>query len=307
MDFPSDIKRFTPYILLSLNMLFWSVNNVISKAAVSDIPPAALAFWPWVIGVALLTPWAFPRLWKRRDLLAKHWLKLVSIGTLSIIFFYHLFYNALTYTTAINSSLIAAILPIITMILAWMLYRDSITSRQITGTFVALCGVVVVIVEGNFTILASLSVNVGDLLMLAAVTSFALYSVLLRHMPEGLDPLAFLWVFAFSSTIGNGIIYFSQVFSPVHFDLTWPAVATILFISIFPTVLAFIFYNAGVRALGAAVASQFLYLVPILAALLAVLLLGEEFRLYHLVGLIVILAGLYVATAQKNFISSWLK
>ena len=289
-----------PYFLLVLTMCFWALNNIISKVAVGDMPPAALAFWSWAIGLAVLTPFALPRVLARRDLVKQHWLKIVLIGTLGINVFYHLFLNGLSYTTAINATLVLGTMPVAIVGLSWLLYRDVVSWRRAAGTAIALLGVVLVVVRGDLGVLIGLDVNIGDVLTIGAVVTWAFYTLFLRYMPEGLDPLAFLWIFALGGTVVNGVIYVSEVFAPMGFALTWEAAAMIGYVSIFPTVLAFVFYNAGVRALGPAVAGQFNYLLPILSAILAVALLGEELELYHLVGLGVILAGLYFATAPER-------
>ncbi len=292
----------SPYVLLLLTMCFWAGNGVISKALVTGVPPAALVFWSWLIGVIALSPWALPHVLARRDLVLRNWLKLVLIGSLAMNFAFHLFYNALTFTTAINSTLIATTIPAVIVGLSWLLYREAISWRAAFGSAIAFIGVVVVIVRGDVGILVGFGFNSGDLLMLLAVVAWSLYTILLRHVPPALNPLAMLWVFAVAGVIINGLIYASEVFAPMAFAVSWGDAAMIAYVAIFPSVLAFVFYNAGVRALGANIAGQFAYLTPILTAILAVIFLGESFELYHLVGLVVIVFGLYLATTQADFL-----
>jgi drug/metabolite transporter (DMT)-like permease len=292
----------SPYILLLLTMCFWAGNNVVAKAVVAGVPPAALVFWSWVIGVIALSPWALPHVLAQRDLVLRNWLKLVLIGSLGMNFAFHLFYNALTFTTAINATLIATIIPAVIVGLSWLLYREAITWRAGIGSAIAFAGVVVVIVRGDLAVLVALGFNSGDLLMIPTVLAWTLYTVLLRHTPPGLNPLAMLWVFAFAGVIVNGVIYISEVFSPMAFTVSWSVAAMIAYVAIFPSVLAFIFYNAGVKSLGPSIAGQFLYLTPVLTAILAVVLLGESFELYHLVGLAVIVLGLYLATTRADLL-----
>ncbi len=289
-----------PYAILVLTMGFWALNNIVQKVAVGAMPPTALAFWSWGLGLAILTPFALPKLRARWDLVAKHWLKMVCIGVLGINFFYHLFLNSLTYTTALNATLVLSSMPIAIILLSWIIFRDPMSWRVAIGTGVGLVGVVAVIVQGDLQVLLSLGVNWGDILALAAVVSWGLYTVFLRKVPEGLDPLAYLWVFAIAGTMINGVIYVSEVFSPIAFELTWEGAGAIGYAAVFPLVLAFVLYNAGVRALGASAAGQFFYLLPIFAAFLAVFVLGEKFELYHLVGLLIILVGLFLATAPSD-------
>ena len=292
----------SPYVLLLLTMCFWAGNSVVSKAVVAGVPPAALVFWSWLIGIIALSPWALPHVLARRDLVLGNWLKLVLIGSLGMSVFFHLFYNALTFTTAINATLISTTIPAMIVGLSWLLYREAISWRAALGSVIAFAGVVVVIVRGDVSVLVGFGFNSGDLLMVLAVVSWALYTVLLRHSPPELNPLAMLWVFALAGLIINGVIYSSELFSPMAITVSWGDAAMIAYVAIFPSVLAFVFYNAGVRSLGPGIAGQFLYLMPILTAILAVTFLGESFELYHLVGFVVIVFGLVLATARANFL-----
>ena len=119
----------SPYVLLLLTMCFRAGNTVVSKAVVAGVPPAALVFWSWLIGIVAMSPWALPHVLARRDLVLRNWLKLVPIGLLGMSVFFHLFYNALTFTTAINVMLISTAIPAVILGLSWLLYREAISWR----------------------------------------------------------------------------------------------------------------------------------------------------------------------------------
>ena len=304
---PGDRPVVSPYVLLLLTMCFWASNGVVSKTALASVPPAGLALWPWVIGVIALSPFALPHVLTRRDLVRRNWFKLALIGTLAMSFFLHLIYNALTFTTVINAGLISTTMPAAIIALAWLLYRDAISWRAAFGSAIAFVGVLLVMARGDIAVLTEFSFNSGDLLMVLAVMAWALYTVLLRHAPAELNPLAMLWVFAVACVTVNGLIYVSELFSPMAFTVSWGNVAMMAYIAIFPSVLAFAFYNAGVKALGPAIAGQFIYLTPILSAILAVIFLGESFEMYHLVGFVVIVFGLYLATTTGHLLRPMLR
>ena len=297
----------SPYVLLLLTMCFWASNGVVSKTALASVPPAGLVFWSWVIGVIVLSPFALPHVLARRDLVLRNWFKLALIGTLAMSFFLHLIYNALTFTTVINAGLISTTMPAAIIALAWLLYREAISWRAAFGSAVAFVGVLLVIARGDIAVLMELSFNSGDLLIVVAVMAWALYTVLLRHAPAELNPLATLWVFAVAGVVVNGLIYASELFSPMAFTVSWSNVAMMAYIAVFPSVLALVFYNAGVKALGPGIAGQFLYLTPILTTILAVIFLGEAFELFHLVGFLVIVLGLYMATTTGHLLRPMLR
>lgn len=282
------------YLLLTFTALFWAGNSIVGRAARELVPPAALSFWRWTIALALLLPLAWPHLRRDWPALRARWPVVLALGALGIGSFNTLLYTGLQTTTALNSMLIQSAQPALILIVGALVMRDRTSPRQIAGVLVSLAGVLTIIGRGDPAVLFALRLNVGDAIIGAAVLLWALYSVLLRRRPE-VHPLSFL---AASILVGVAVI------APVYVLELWggrrivPApesALAIAYVSIFPSFLAYLFFNRGVELIGSAATGQYLNVMPLMGAGLAMLFLGEALHLFHVAGLLLIVAGIAVA------------
>ncbi|MBM3518798.1 MAG: DMT family transporter [Alphaproteobacteria bacterium] len=292
-------RSVSPYLLLTLTMLFWSGNGIIGRAASADVPPMALSFWRWTIAFCLFLPFSWNALVREWPTIRRHWRIIGVFGVLSVTLFTIINYNALSFSTAINVTLVSTIIPVVIVIMNWLWFDEHITWRGTVGTLLALAGVVTIIARGDSRLLLSLQVNLGDVLMLAGVVVWALYSVLLRFRPANLGGTAFLAALMIPGVILNAPLYLAEIAWGPPVRLSVGNAAMIGYLGVFPSLLAYVCYNAGVKAVGASVAGQFNYLVPVFVSVLAVLLLGERFEVFHAIGMIAIFAGLYLATRPR--------
>ncbi len=289
----------SPYLLLPMTMLFWAGNNIVGRAAAPDIGPMALSFWRWLLALCILLPFVLPRLREQRHIIRAHWARLLGFGVLGVAGFTTLHYTALGHTTAINASLLASTIPAAIVGASWLLFRETVTLRAGLGVAVALVGVIAIIAKAELSVLRTLDFNNGDLLALVAVVTWALYSVLLRFRPRGLHPLAFLAAIIASGLVVIGPLYALEVARGLTFVPDLSTVLMIGYVGVFPSLLAYVFYNAGVATLGANKAGQFIYLSPLFASVLAITLLDERFQMYHAAGMAAIFVGLYLATGGR--------
>lgn len=290
---------YLPYTLLILTSLFWSGNGIAGRLATTGgIDPLGLTFWRWAGALLFLIPFALPHLIAERALVFKHWRVLTAFGALAVSAFTPIFYYALSLSTAINITLVAATIPAVIVGLSWLLFRETISWRALVGMVVAVAGVIAIIARGDIGVLSRLEFNLGDIIALGAVLTWALYSVLLRYRPRDLHPMSFLIGLVIPGVVLNLAILLIAP-ARVAFTPTWGNLAVVAYVALFPSVIAYFFFNAGVKAIGANRAGQFGYLVPLFAAVLAVVILGESFEIYHLVGMIVIFIGLYLASRRR--------
>jgi len=293
-------SHYVPYLLLVLTSLFWAGNGIAGRlAATSNIEPLALTFWRWLAALAFIVPFALPYIFAERVALVRHWRILTILGALSVTAFTAFYYYALSLSTAINVTLVAATMPAAIVGLSWLLFRETVTSRALIGMLVAFIGVVAIIARGDVSVLWELGFNPGDLVALGAVFTWALYSVLLRYRPRELHSLTFLTGIILPGVIINLVVLLIDADS-VSVTFNWSNVALIAYVGLFPSVLAYVFFNSGVKAVGANISGQFGYLVPLFAAFLAVAILGETFETYHFIGMTVIFAGLYLASRSRT-------
>jgi drug/metabolite transporter (DMT)-like permease len=287
----------SPYLILIGPPLFWAVNAVISRAFISDaLPPLALSFWRWTLAFLLLLPFTARDLVRHAGAIRRDWRYLTALALLSITTYNSFFYLALETTPAINAVLVAASLPIIIILVAWAWGAGRPRGLELAGVALSFVGLLLVVGRGDIQIFLSLSLHLGDLYVLIATLTWAIYSVWLRHRPVNLPPLAFLAVLC---GIGSPFIlpfYVWEMASGRFLDPTPTHLGVILFTAIFPAILAVVAWNRGVAQVGPAVAGQFSYLTPVFATGLAITFLGEEMRWFHVAGMALIFSGIAMAT-----------
>lgn len=285
-----------PYLLLILTALFWSGNFVLSRGMHAAMPPMALSFWRWSVALLILLCLAHGPLWRQRQLIRAHYRFILLQGLLSVAGFNTLLYLAMQYTTAINAVLVNSCIPVLIVVFSWLLYRETMTVRQCSGVLVSLLGVLSIMVKGAITTLMQVSFNRGDLLVLAAAAVWALYSANLKKYPEGLHPLAYLTAINIVGLVAIFPLYLYELHSGRTFTLNPASIVTILYVAIFASVLAFIFWNRAIRTIGANKAGPFVHLMPVFSTLLAVLFLDETLAWYHAQGVLLIFGGILMTT-----------
>ena len=216
------------------------------------------------------------------------------LGALAIGSFNILLYTGLQSTTALNSMLIQSAQPALILIGGALVMGDGTSLRQIGGVLISLAGVLAIIGRGDPAMLWGLRLNIGDAIISVAVLLWALYSVLLRRRPV-VHPLSFL---AASMVVGIAVI------APVYAHELWSgrlivpvagSALAIAYVSIFPSFLAYLFFNRGVELIGSAATGQYMNVRPLMGAGLAMLFLGEALHMFHVAGLALIVAGILVA------------
>jgi len=293
-DGPAAALWSRAYPLLSMTALFWAGNSIVGRAARELVPPAALSFWRWTFALALLLPLAWPHLKRDWPALRQHWPVMAILGALGIGAFNTLLYSGLQTTTALNSMLIQSAQPALILMLGGLVMRDRTSARQVAGVLVSLAGVLIVIARGDLALLLALRLNAGDAIIAFAVLIWALYSVLLRKRPP-VHPLSFL---AASIMVGLVVItpvYLMELASGRRIVPETGSALAIAYVSIFPSFLAYLFFNRGVELIGSAATAQFMNVMPLMGAGLAMLFLGETLHLFHVAGLALVLAGIWVA------------
>jgi drug/metabolite transporter (DMT)-like permease len=292
--------RASPYLLLVLTCLFWAGNSVIGRAFRDDIPPITFSFYRWSLALLVLLPWAARPLWRQRRVLLAHWKVMLFLAVLGVPTYNTINYWALHTTTATNSALINSACTVMIIAVNYVMFRVRATARQWAGLAVSLAGVVVIVSRADPRVLLALELVQGDVLLLVAALSWAVYTACLRWRPRELDQLTFA-----GASILIGVLVLAPLYGweasrepPVVF--TPAVVAALLYTGVFPSVLAVLFWNQAVAEVGANRAGQFMNLVPVFGVALAVIFLDEALEPFHLVGAAVIFAGIYLATARMD-------
>lgn len=286
--------------LLVLPPLFWAGNALVGRAVAGDIPPVSLSFWRWVAAALLILPFTARSILRHWPVLRQRWRVVVALGVFSVAAYNTLLYLALQTTTAINATLVGTSLPLMVLVLARLWLDEPIRARQMAGILVSALGLLAVVAKGDLLVLARLEFTPGDLLMLLATLSWSLYSVLLRRYPLPVPAFTLLAVLIVVGLAFIAPLYAWEIAHGVTFALEAKAFGAIVYTALFASLAAYYFWNRGVAAVGAAVAGQFTYLIPLFTAVLAVLLLDEAFRWFHALGGALIFAGIGLATGASR-------
>ena len=298
---PSFFEKFfnMPVLLLVLATLFWSGNFVLGRAVRLDVPPVGLAFWRWFGGSLLVSGFAWPYLKRDWGVIVRHWKIITLLSILGVTTFNTLIYTGLQFTTALNALLMQSSMPVVIVLMTFLFFQERVTVKQAIGITLSLFGALAIVAQGNPAVLLGLSLNFGDVLVVVAVFCYAAYSALLRRRPA-LHPLSFLAItFIVGTTFLAPFYIWENVAGRVmHFD-TVTALA-VLYVSIFPSILSYLFFNRGVELLGANQAGLFIHLMPIFGSLMAMLFLGERLQWFHGLGIVLIVSGITLATRLRR-------
>jgi len=284
-----------PYVLLTLVPLLWAGNIVLGRFIAGQVPPVAIAWFRWTLAFLILLPFAWRSLRQDWPVIRRN-IGILTLLTLPGITLYNtFFYWGLQFTPALNGLLMQSTAPLLIALWAFVLSGSRLSIGQAAGIVLSLCGVLVIISRGDPAVLTGIEFNKGDLWLIAAMILYAFYSALLVRRPS-MSRLGFL---AFS--IGWGAVLLTPAFvwerlagPPLVFNAL--TLASFAYVSVFASVLAYLFFNRGIELIGPNRAAPFFHLMPVFGSALAILVLGEQPHLYHAVGYALVLTGVVIAT-----------
>ncbi len=288
------------YFALAAAALFWGGNWVLARWIQNQFPPQTLSLLRWGSAALFMLPFAVGPTLRVWGDVRREWKRLAILGAIGVTGFSSLSYTGLAFTTSINGSLLNTAAPVFILILAAFGFGDRISPLEVAGVSVSLVGVVVIISRGAFDTLAAMQINSGDAIVMVAVLLWAVYTMLLRRWRIRLPPTVFLFttiILSLPLPIATTVLeYALGAPAPAPNAVGW---LTIVYLGLFPSIGAYACWNFGVSRAGAARATLFQYLIPVFAAVLAVMLLGEQVRPFHIVGAVLIIGGLLLATRTR--------
>jgi len=282
------------YLYLCVTALFWGGNSVAGKMAVGHVSPMMLTTLRWVFALVVILVLMTPQIRRDWDKIRKHWLQLLAYGAIGFTTFNALLYSALKYTSAINAVILQAGIPMLIFLFNFMLFRTKASVAQVIGFSVTLIGVLVTAAHGDISSLLTLEFNFGDALMIAACVVYAGYTVALRYKPI-MHWQSFIAAPAFGALVSALPLLFWEIGSGTAIVPDTTGWIIVLYAAIFPSLMSQVLYVRGVEMIGANRAGLFINAIPVFGTLLSVLLIGETFRLFHLVALLLVLGGIAIA------------
>jgi drug/metabolite transporter (DMT)-like permease len=286
-----------PYLLLSLTSLFWAGNIVLGRYVSGHLPPVTLSCIRWIGAFLLLLPFARPHLRHDWPVLRAHWPLMVTLAATGFAANNVLSYWGLQYTQALNGLLIQSSGPLFVALWTLILFGIRLSWAQFFGISISLVGVLTIILGGDFAALASVRFNKGDIMFASAMLVFGIYSSLTLRRPVT-HPLSLI-IF----TTGCGALLLAplsiwEYTAGVRLSFDTITIVTIIYVIIFPSALAYLFFNRGIALIGPNRAAPFFHLIPVFGSAMAILFLGEQPRLFHLIGYILVLSGVIIASRK---------
>lgn len=295
----TNSRLLLPYLLLACSSLFWSLNFIIGKLLVGAIPPASITFLRWLPPALFFLVLNRHAVRRHLPLIKEHLPLLMILGLTGYTINSVCVYKAVTYTTTINTSFINSFTPVFIALLGYLMYRYPISRRQACGFFLALSGVITIIFKGKLLSILELRINIGDFFMLGNVLFWSIHTLIYKKKSATLPVnvmftmmmccgviLTLPLVLIESSTTGLAWI------GKIELSHMLGLVAMI----IFPSVLAYRFWNQALVHVSANEVAISQYLIPVFTTLISVSFLDEQLRGFHLWGGSLIFLGVFLVT-----------
>ena len=290
------------YIMLVCASLFWAGNFIVGKYAfLTDIPPLSLVFYRWTLVWFILLPFTYKEIIKYKDIIFHNLPLLFLLGFTSVGLFNSFTYLALIHTQVINASLFNAAIPAIIILLCFIFKVEKTNKFQILGLIISVLGIIAIITKLKVDILLSLNFNKGDLIMVGGVLTWGIYSTLLKRKKFTLPLLTLVHVICTLGLISvlPQFLYEYTNGQVIKFDIN--LVYTLIFLALFPSIGSYYCWAGAVSIVGANRAGISLSLIPLFSTIFAIAIYDEKFQLFHLIGAILIILGLFLSNKEiKN-------
>ena len=288
-----------PYLLLVLAPLFWGGNVVAAKLVVGEIDPILLLASRCVLATLVILPFSWQHLKKDWTVVRRHWPVLMGFGAVGYALFNVFLYVGLTTTTAVNSAIEQASLPMLILGANFLFLRVRARPIQILGVLLAIFGVILTATHGEPARLLTLDINVGDGFVILACLAYTAYTLALRFRPR-MHIMSFMAVSFAGAGITSVILLalFGQggLGGVAALGSASPAVwAVIVYVAIFPSMFSQVAYARGVELVGPNRAAPSHNLIPVFGTLGSVLILGERLLAYHYLAAAIIISGIVLA------------
>jgi drug/metabolite transporter (DMT)-like permease len=286
------------YVLLTLTTLMWGGNAIAGRLAVGEVSPMMLTCLRWVIVVTVLLPLVGRQVIAEWPKIRERWVFTILMGAFGFTGFNALFYAAAHHTTAVNLTIFQGAIPVLVLLGTVLFFKARVIPLQIIGMIVTILGVILVSVKADLEILRTLALNIGDVWTLIACVFYAGYTLGLRHRPAIPSLIFFASLAGVAFMTSLPLLWIEAAQGALQFP-TPKGWAILLYVGLLPSLLSQVFFMRGVELIGPARAGLFVNLVPVFGALLAVVLLSEPFAIYHALGLVLVLGGIWLAERRR--------
>ncbi len=292
--------NFKAYLMLILCAFFWSGNFIVGKfATLYEVPPLTLNFFRWLIVWIILIPFTFKDILKNIRVIKKNFYSILLMSITSISIFNSVVYYSLNFTQVLNGALMISTIPVLIVLISFIFKTEKINFSQILGIILSITGVLMIITRLDFTKLFHLDLNKGDLWLLVAMLSWAIYSTMLMTHKIRLNYLSFI-----SAIVSIGLIFlFPQFLFEINnhqmIRFNAPVILITSYVVLFAGLGSYILWNKAVVIVGPNKAGIFLHLMPVFSSFMAIFLLNEKLMNFHIMGAIIIITGIYLSSKKS--------
>ena len=289
------------YIMLTLCALFWSGNFIVGKfATLYEVPPLTLNFFRWLIVWIVLIPFTFRDMLKNIKIIKKNFYSILLMSITSISIFNSVVYFSLNFTQVLNGALMISTIPVLIIFISLIFNTEKINITQGFGLILSITGVIIILTRLDFSKLVNLNLNKGDLCLLIAMLSWAIYSTMLKTHKTGLKYLSFMSVIV---SIGLFFLFPQFLFELnnhqiIKFNATFFLITS--YVVLFAGLGSYILWNKAVMIVGPNKAGIFLHLMPVFSSFMAIFLLNETLMNFHIIGAIIIIIGIYLSSKKSE-------
>tara|TARA_B100001564_G_scaffold349784_1_gene353357 strand:- start:397 stop:1299 length:903 start_codon:yes stop_codon:yes gene_type:complete len=292
-------SNFLAYIFLFLTVTFWAGNFVVGKfASLYEVPPFSLNFYRWFFAWLILAPFTLPEIIKKKDYIIDNYKLFIVLGVTSITIFNSIVYYSLNFTQVISGVLMISTIPVMIMFFSSIFKIEKTNIFQIIGVILSFLGVIIIITKANFEILKNLNFNKGDITMVIAMFSWALYSTLLKRQKYEISQLSLLQVVMSFGLVFLIPVYIIEYQLGFRITLDKPFYLILSYVVLLPGLASFILWIKGISMIGANRSGVFLHLMPILSAIMAMIIFNEKFMFYHMLGACFIITGILLSNKK---------
>jgi len=293
--------NFKAYLMLIFCAFFWSGNFIVGKfATLYEVPPLTLNFFRWLIVWIILIPFTFRDISKNFKVIKKNFYPILLMSITSISIFNSVVYYSLNFTQVLNGALMISIIPVLIVFISFIFKTEKINFSQIFGLLLSITGVLTIITRLDFAKLINLDLNKGDLWLLVAMLSWAIYSTMLITHKTGLKYLSFM-----TAIVSIGLIFLFPQFlfelsnhQVIKFNI--PFILITSYVVFFAGLGSYILWNKAVVIVGPNKAGIFLHLMPVFSSFMAIFLLNEKLMNFHIIGAIIIIIGIYLSSKKTS-------
>ncbi|MDO4997356.1 MAG: DMT family transporter [Neisseria sp.] len=290
-----SIKKLSAIAIFITPPLMWAGNVIVARAVREDVPANSLAFYRWLISLLILLPFVWKIVARDKSLYWQNRWLVLGTSLTGIAAFNTLIYNGLHHTSSTNTLLFNSCIPILIILIGAAFYQQKLSWRQALGSLLSLFGVLLIVLQGSWQNLLALNFNRGDIWVFIAVCAWAVYTLWMKRLPIEINRLGLMAV-----QVGIGLLLLLPLFwfdqtSGLHSNWQPSSLLSLLYIGIFPSVIAYLCYNAAIKHFGAVRAGMSIHLMPVFGTIMAITLLGEQLYAFHLAGIVAIVVGLVLS------------